>query len=156
MIQTRIYSQRDWRWAWKKVGGVSNFWNIGCTTVALTSLLFVAGYDLQPDQVEERLRKVGGYTKDGLIIWAKIEKAFPKVKWVYRHYAYNNAKVKAYVDRDIPVMVEVLVRGLTGKTYRHWVLFLGDKMMMDPLSGKVVSTAKYPPIGWSEIQINKA
>ena len=45
MITTRIYSQRDWRWWFAKVN-IDYIHNVGCTTTCLTSLLFVAGYDL--------------------------------------------------------------------------------------------------------------
>lgn len=144
MINTRVYSQRDWRWYWKKVGfGNGHFGNIGCTVTALTSLLFVAGYDLTPPQVAERLRGVNGFIGD-LLYWAKVEKAFPKVKFNWRYYKYNNTEVKKLVDKGIPVLVEVLLKGS-----RHWVLFIGDKKMIDPWTGRVVSTSIYTPIGYA-------
>lgn len=144
MINTRVYSQRDWRWYWKRVGfGKGHFGNIGCTVTALTSLLFVAGYDLTPPQVAERLRGVKGFIGD-LLYWAKVEKAFPKVKFQYRFYKYNNTEVKKLVDKGIPVLVEVLLKGS-----RHWVLFIGDKKMIDPWTGKVVPTTTYPLIGYA-------
>lgn len=148
MINTRIYSQRDWRWFWKKVGfGKGHFGNVGCTVTALTSLLYVAGYDLNPPQVAERLRSVNGFIGD-LLYWAKVEKSFPKVKFKWRFYKYNNTEVKKLVDKGVPVLVEVLLSG-----QRHWVLFLGDKMMSDPWVGKVVPTSKYTPIGYAQIEI---
>lgn len=144
MINTRIYSQRDWRWYWKRVGfGSGHFGNVGCTVTALTSLLFVAGYDLTPPQVAERLRAVNGFIGD-LLYWAKVEKAFPKIKFQWRFYKYNNTKVKKLVDKGVPVLVEVLLKGS-----RHWVLFLGDQKMSDPWTGKVVSTSLYPLIGYA-------
>lgn len=144
MINTRVYSQKDWRWYWKKVGfGRGHFGNVGCTVTALTSLLFVAGYDLTPPQVAERLRGVKGFIGD-LLYWAKVEKAFPKVKFQYRFYKYNNTEVKKLVDKGIPVLVEVLLKGS-----RHWVLYIGDQKMIDPWTGKVVSTSIYTPIGYA-------
>jgi hypothetical protein len=156
MINTKIYSQRDIRWTWRKVGfGKGRFGTIGCTVTALTGLLFVAGYDLTPPQVAEKLRAVNGFaTINGkgtdLIIWAKIEKAFPRVKFIWRSYKYDNNKVKEILAKGTPVLVEVLMYG-----QRHWVLFLGNKMMSDPWIGKVVPTSKYQPIGYSEIEIKK-
>jgi len=150
MINTRIYSQRDWRWYWKKVGfGKGHFGNVGCTVTALTSLLFVAGYDLTPPQVAEKLRNVNGFIGD-LLIWNKVERLFPKVKFIFRYYKYDNTEVKKLIDKGTPVMVEVLLGGS-----RHWVLFLGDKMMADPWTGKVVPTSKYQPIGYSVFSIKK-
>lgn len=150
MINTRIYSQRDWRWTWKKVGfGKGRFGTIGCTVTALTGLLFIAGYDLTPPQVAEKLRSVNGFVGD-LILWSKIEKAFPKVKFIYRFYKYDNTAVKNILAKGIPVLVEVLLSGS-----RHWVLFLGDKMMSDPWVGKVVPTSKYVPIGYAQIEVKQ-
>jgi hypothetical protein len=150
MINIRPFSQRDLRWFWKKVGfGSGWFGSIGCTTTALTALLFVAGYDLRPDEVNERLKAVGGFT-GSLIYWSKIEKAFPKVKWVYRYYKYDNQAVKEYVNKGVPVLVEVMTKG--GK---HWVLFLGDMKMFDPWDGKIKATSTYNPIGFSLINIPK-
>lgn len=149
MINTRIYSQRDLRWFWQKVGfGSGRFGSVGCTVTALTSLLFIAGYDLTPPQVAERLRKAKAFSGD-LILWAKIKDAFPKVKWEWRGYSYDNKPVKDMIEKKgVPVMVEVLLNG-----HRHWTLFLGDSKMMDPWNGNVVSTAKYPLIGYSLIGI---
>lgn len=144
IIPVRVYSQRDWRWRWSKFGfGGGTFGSYGCTTVALTSLLFTLGYDLTPPQVAERLRKVKAYTGD-LLIWGRVQLAFPKVKFVWRNYAYKNAPVKEAVEKGMPVMVEVLLNG-----HRHWVLFLGDQKMMDPWNGRVISTATYPLIGYA-------
>jgi len=148
MINTKIYSQRDIRWSWKKVGfGKGRFGTVGCTVTALTGLLFIAGYDLTPPQVAEKLRAVNGFVGD-LILWSKIEKAFPKVKFIYRFYKYNNTAVKNILNNGVPVLVEVLMGGS-----RHWVLYLGDKMMSDPWVGKVVLTSKYVPIGYTEIAL---
>jgi hypothetical protein len=147
MINTKIYSQRDLRFRFKRVGfGKGNFGSVGCTTCALTGLLFTAGYDLTPPQVAERMRNVVGYSGD-LIIWSKIQQAFPNVRFVYRYYKYDNSLVRKYIDQDVPVLVEVMTR--LGK---HWVLFLGDMKMYDPWDGRVKSTATYNPIGFALIQ----
>jgi len=147
MINTKVYSQRDIRWFLGKVGfGKGNFRSVGCTTTALTSLLFIFGYNLIPPQVAERLRNAGAYQKGtDLILWSIIQKAFPVVKFVYRYYTYDNKLVKKYTDRGIPVLVEVDFDGIIKTPNdRHWVLFIGDKKMIDPWTGKVESTSKYP------------
>jgi len=144
MINTRIYSQRDIRWSWQKFGfGNGRFYSYGCTVTALTSLLFVAGYDLTPPQVAEKLRGVKAFIGD-LLYWGRVEKAFPKVRFQWRFYRYDNAEVKDLVKKGIPVLVEVLFKGS-----RHWVLFIGDQKMIDPWTGKVESTSKYPLIGYA-------
>jgi len=150
MISTRVYSQRDIRWSWQKFGfGGGRFYSYGCTVTALTSLLFVAGYDLTPPQVAEKLREKKAFSGD-LIIWSRIQLAFPKVKFIWRGYKYENAKVKEMIEKKTPVLVEVLLSG-----HRHWVLFIGDQKMIDPWTGRVESTSKYPLIGYSLIGILK-
>lgn len=148
MISTRCYSQKDWRFRWKKVGfGRGNFGSVGCTTTALTGLLFCAGYDLTPDQVAQKLRSVGAYTGD-LILWSKIQLAFPNIKFIWRSYKYENDIVRKYTDVGVPVLVEVMT-----KYGKHWVLFLGDMRMLDPIDGRVKMTTTYNPIGYSLIQV---
>jgi hypothetical protein len=149
MINTRLFSQRDLRWSWQKFGfGGGRFYSYGCTVTALTSLLVVAGYDLTPPEVAERLRKVNAFSGD-LIIWSRIQLAFPKVKWTWRGYGYENGPVKELIDKKgTPVLVEVLLSG-----HRHWVLFLGDMKMMDPWNGRIENTGKYPLIGYSLISL---
>jgi len=150
MISTRVYSQRDIRWSWQKFGfGGGRFYSYGCTVTALTSLLFVAGYDLTPPQVAEKLRAKKTFSGD-LLIWSRIQLAFPKVKFIWRGYKYENAKVKEMIEKKTPVLVEVLLSG-----HRHWVLFIGDQKMIDPWTGRVESTSKYPLIGYSLIGILK-
>jgi len=150
MISTKIYSQRDIRWSWQTFGfGGGRFYSYGCTVCSLTSLLFKAGYDLTPPQVAERLRKAKAFSGD-LLIWSRIQIAFPKVKFVWRGYKYENAKVKENIEKGNPTLVEVLLSG-----HRHWVLFLGDQKMMDPWVGRIESTSKYPLIGYSLISILK-
>lgn len=153
----KMYSQLSIWWRLHYVGGVPNIGKIGCTTTDLAMFLEIFGYNLTPPQVEEAMTKVGGYlyVRDqngrlqptGLIIWSKIEKAFPKVKFVYRYYSYNNSKVLSLIRRGLPVLVEV--RHPSG--IKHWVLFIGDQKAIDPLSGSIISTSKYPVLGFAEI-----
>lgn len=150
MIEVKAYSQRDWKWAFIKFGfGGGRFKDYGCTVTALTSLLGIAGYDLTPPQVAEKLREKKAFSGD-LLIWSRVQLAFPKVKFIWRSYKYENAKVKENIEKGNPTLVEVLLTG-----HRHWVLFLGDQKMMDPWTGKIESTSKYPLIGYSLFTISK-
>lgn len=149
-INVKVYSQRDWRWAFVKFGfGGGRFKDYGCTVTALTSLLFVAGYNLTPPQVAEKLRAVKAFQGD-LLIWSRIQLAFPLVKFTWRGYGYDNAKVKENIEKGNPTLVEVILSG-----HRHWVLFIGDQKMIDPWVGKVEPTSKYPLLGYSLIEIKK-
>ena len=153
LISTKIYSQNDWRWTFKKVGyGPQVFggfikslgWGVGCTVTCLTSLLFCAGTNLTPDQVNDRLLPVGGFLKDTpLLIWANVCKAFPQLTLTGRYYNYDDVAVKALLAKGYPVLVNVTWGG------GHWVLALGDHMVMDPWDGKVKSFGTFQPVGYT-------
>lgn len=144
-------SQRDPRWAKNKLG-FSNLTigGYGCTLTCLTMFLNEAGYNnLTPDYVNDELKKVKGFT-GALILWANITKAFPKVKWSWRGYNYDNLKVSYYVYiKRLPVLVEV--NGAKIGAPKHWVLFLGNRKAADPWTGKIIPTDYYPLTGYSLI-----
>ena len=113
-------------------------------------LLEAAGYKFTPDTVESMLQAHGGFNSLGQILWGVVSQVFYQVVWKYRYYnSYDNDKVLSYINRGIPVMVEVLIN----KQFHHWVLFIGDHKMIDPLDGNTKSTSTYPVIGWSEFDI---
>jgi hypothetical protein len=160
MITVKPYSQNDWRWTFKKVGyGPSVFggfikslgWGVGCTVTALTSLLSAAGVDKTPAQVDDALMAVGGFLNQGtatnpwgsLLIWSAVSKAFPQLKLITRSYTYDDAAVKALIAKGYPVLVNVTWGG------GHWVLALGDHMVMDPWDGKVKSFGTFTPVGYT-------
>jgi hypothetical protein len=103
------------------------------------------------DQVNDALKKVDGFAKDSygqksLLIWSKVPVVYPKLKWIWRDYNYNNVKVSWYVYvHKIPVMVEVNAWSIGAP--KHWVLYLGSQKMIDPWIGTIVSTSKYPATG---------
>ncbi len=160
MINTKIYSQNDLRWKFKKVGyGPSTFgglikafdWGVGCTVTALTSLLFTAGINKTPAEINDALMGVGGFLNEGtptnprgsLLIWSAVQKLFPQLVFGGRFYTYDDAKVKALLAEGFPVLVNVTWGG------GHWVLALGDHMVMDPWDGVVKSFGQFQPIGYS-------
>ena len=167
MIQTKIYSQNDLRWKFKKVGyGPSTFggfikafgWGVGCTVTDLTSLLFCSGTNLTPDQVNDRLKPVGGFLNQSLpnqkpsgslIVWNNISKAFPQISYNGRFYAYDDNAVKSLLSSGFPVLINVTWGG------GHWVLALGDHMVMDPWDGKVKSFGTFQPVGYVSLTWKK-
>jgi len=34
---------------------------------------------------------------------------------------------------------------------KHWTLFIGDRLAIDPLGGSIISTGKYPVLGFTEL-----
>lgn len=145
----QVMSQRDPQWAQKYLGfSTKTIGNFGCTITCLTMLLNrTFGWQLTPIDVNNRLKEFGAFS-GALILWARVPLAYPQLKWVYRDYNYSNAKVAWYVYiRKIPVMVEV--NGAKIGASKHWVLFTGNREMVDPwpIGGAVRPTSYYPLTG---------
>ena len=96
--------------------------------------------DVTPKYVNERLKAVNGYAYGNLVIWSKIPQALPSLVFVKRVNGYNNADVLA----NIPCLVEVDFDGTPRTDDRHWVLFIGNKRLNDPWTGKERPTSSYP------------
>jgi hypothetical protein len=155
--------QGDKRWGSKLVGfGKETFAKVGCTVTALTCMInYLSGSNYTPDQVNDRLKEFNAFSdgrtlgKGNLLVWYRVCMAFPFLRYVGRYYNYtwlDNAKVAEYVYvRKVPVLVEVYVAQGNNRT-KHWVLFVGNKKMIDPITGKVESTAKYPLTGYTLYQ----
>lgn len=139
-------SQRDPRWASKKLGDSKlTIGNYGCLLTSLTMLLNYMGYAETPETVNNTLKRIGGFS-GALIIWSKVAQAYPKLKFVYRDYNYNNAKVAWFVyAKALPVLVEV--NGARIGAAKHWVLFKGGQKANDPWTGKEIPTNYYPLTG---------
>lgn len=126
-------SQRDPRWKDLKLGySDTTIGQFGCTITALSIIL-----GSTPDVVNLRIKAVNGYAEGNLVIWDKLEEAFPGIK-IKRVWSYDNADVLANVPN---VLVEVDGKPIGG--YRHWVVFIGNKKMIDPWDGLEKSTTSY-------------
>lgn len=141
------YSQLDRRWKNTLLGDskTATIGTDGCTVTSLTNLLNrVFGLNLKPTDVNSELQNKKAFLdKTGLIIWSRVQLAFPQLKWIYRDYNYNNIRVSHYVYlKRLPVLVEVNNHGT-----KHWLLFIGSQRLIDPLDGKMYSTNKYPLTG---------
>lgn len=110
-----MYSQRDQEWQEKKLGNselAMYYW--GCVVTAVAQALRLAGWNETPGTVVDKLNQIGGFTPDGLIIWKKVEEAYPQY-----HNGGDGYK---------------LVKGHLGK-FQHWVLEFNDQVI-DPLFGQ--------------------
>ena len=127
-------SQRDKRWGDIRLGYSNTLIkDFGCTITAIAMILGTT-----PDVVNERLKLVGGFAEGNLVIWDKLEQAFPGIK-VRRVWTYNNDDVKANVKH---VLVEVDGKPIGG--FRHWVVYVGNQKLYDPWDGKEDPTSDYP------------
>ncbi len=152
----KALSQRDSRWASKKLGFSDlSIGFYGCTITVLTMLLnYVEGTDYTPDQVNEKLKTAKAFSdgvtigKGALLVWARVPLVFPSLKLIKRGYNYFNLEVAWWVYvRKMPVMVEVNAASIGAP--RHWVLFIGWGNQLDPWYGKMNSTKTYPLTGYT-------
>ncbi len=131
----QILGQRDDRWGNIKLGYSNTLIrDYGCTITCLAMILSTT-----PDVVNERLKSVNGFASGNLIIWAKIEEAFPGIKQ-RRVWSYNNDDVKANVGH---VLVEVPAKPIGG-TGSHWVVYIGNQRLYDPWTGRERPTSDFP------------
>jgi hypothetical protein len=110
-----IYSQRDPRWADKELGKSGlKFRDFGCTVTTCAQALTHAGWGVTPGELVDKLNSIGGFTADGLLIWAKVGEAFPQF-----HFGGNGYRMEY---------------GRWGKFY-HWVLNVSGQIF-EPFYGK--------------------
>ena len=128
-------SQRDSRWS-KQQLGTSNttIGGFGCT---ITSIAMLVG--TTPDVVNRELKRVGGFANGNLVIWSKVPIAFPQLIFVKRVNYYNNDDVKT----NLPCLVEVDFDGSPNTFGNHWVVFIGNKRLLDPWTGQNRPTSTY-------------
>lgn len=147
MINTTLFSQRNPRWASKKLG-TSNYTigSDGCAITCLTMLLNSFGYSETPDTVNQKLIAGGGYVNGCLLNWIAVPKIWNLVKFVARDFNYNNIPVaySVYIKK-IAVIVEVNAAPIGG--FRHYVLYVGDRYCLDPWDGKGKPTSSYQAVG---------
>lgn len=128
-----LLSQRDPRWAQKKLGASPlTIGRYGCTTTATCMGLSAFGIRMTPDQIAA---KQDAYTQDGLIIWDKLGLPF---RMRSRIRGRNDQAILASLKSpDEFVLLEVADGS-------HWVLATGktlfetagkDYRIADPWSG---------------------
>jgi hypothetical protein len=135
---TRL-NQRDSRWGSLNLGFSPTYIkDYGCTITAIAMIIGTT-----PDVVNERLKAVNGFSYGNLVIWAKIEEAFPGIK-ARRVWWYDNDDVKASVPN---VLVEVPSDAIGAPRGKHWVVFIGNHLCNDPWTGLERPTADFTKFG---------
>ena len=140
-------SQYDPRWKDIKLG-FSNL-TIGQAGCLITCCSMLA--DTTPDKLNDRLKSVSGYADQNLLIWAKLNEATNnKLEFQWLNYVYNNDGVKQIIADEGACIVRVDNAGTM-----HFVLYIGNGKMVDPLTGTIQPTSKYPAQGFADIKVNE-
>lgn len=141
----KLLSQRDQRWAKKKLGNSNlTIGDYGCVITSLAMML-----DTTPDKINEYLKKHGGF-QGALVVWDKVP-GFVKVGW-----QYNNAAVLAAIKKYGACMVRTDFDGNPRTDGDHYVVFIGNHKLLDPWTGTERPTSAYPLLkGYIVIDIEK-
>lgn len=149
MLTVQPFSQRDPKWATEKHGTSGmTIGQTGCTISILATMLVHAGYNIDPSKLNKLLTENQGYASGNLVIWQAIQRLFPKVTFVYRHYNYQNDLAKAWINKGLMPIVEVGAAPIGGAPGgKHWVGFVGDMKSVDPWTGTIKDTSTWQPTG---------
>lgn len=126
--------QRDSRWADETVGGSQeSLSRVGCTVCSLAMALDHYGVKVTPKELNDFLKKNGGYTKRGWLKWDSVSKLSEDK--VVMGYVGNPSfqRIDAALKNNQPVIAKVFIE----RTVPHWVLIVGKEkteyLIRDPL-----------------------
>lgn len=164
MLLPKKYSQYDSRWGSILLGFNTeyqyNIYNYGCLLCCLSMVGAYYSEDLNPKELNEELKKVGGFTNGGDYVWGTMQKIYTNVHEVLirvgEKIALSNLhmeQIRDSLDKGYPVMLHIDYNPKTVKDDMHWVLAVdynsndeNDITIVDPLGGMLCSLKKY--LGW--------
>lgn len=149
-------SQRDSRWASKKLGTstVSTIGGYGCLLTCASMVCKYFGKDTDPSRLNDEMVKAKGFTNGDLWLWGQLSLIYPDITFdwdVYNQGSFYDLPCDlTLIDKllalKLPVIVQVdFMPG--GDVQEHWVLIKGkegDYIINDPYFGEeYFFTAKY-------------
>ena len=137
-----LYSQIDPRWR-NVVLGESRTLTLGthgCVVCCLAMLLVGIGYNVDPVNVNDDMRKARAFLPGtGRAIWARVTNAYPLLKYSYQVFYDKRAadiKLIGSLADSLPVLVELIL----GSREPHWVLAVRREV-----NGLLVHDPLFPP-----------
>lgn len=143
-------SQRDSKWANTLLGFNKEIYTIGtdgCLLTSVTHYLKSIGFDINPKQLNEKMKDVDGFTNGGWWVWEKLNSAYPEIKLSFRSKKYVGVDtpdsffndMRKALDLGHYLILEVdFSPSLIGEQM-HWVGVYGyedkDFLIMDPWTG---------------------
>lgn len=147
------YSQRDPRWSSIKLGTSSvTIGGYGCLITAASMMVNYFGKMSDPKKMNEDLLRVGGYYKDNLFIFDKINDIYPDIVlddvWVPTVSDDVSSRIDVALETKRPVIVMVDYNIATDLLDQHWVIIVGKNengyVIVDPIDGvEKLFTEKY-------------
>jgi hypothetical protein len=160
----KLINQQDSRWANILLGfntdSKYNIKNYGCLLSCLAMGLCYYDYNTDPEDLNSRLKKVGGFYGGGNYVWGSVEKITDKMKEALVRIGDINPasdeqvnQIKTALDNGYPVILHIDYDPKTVADDQHWVLAIGynpndenDITIVDPLGGTIKSLKSY--LGW--------
>jgi len=129
-----VYLQNDDRWKNEHLAETDfTLGNQGCLTCVIAMELCYLGYDVIPTDVNNSFIENDAYTKNGLLIWYKINTAYPDIEYYYKK-SFNSKTISDDLINGLLPIVKVRYKK-TG--IFHWVLIVGanddEFLILDPL-----------------------
>lgn len=128
------FRQRDPRWSETSIGGSGEtIGRVGCTLCCVAMALRYFGLATDPVILNQKLIELEGYTAEGWIRWAAVEKASQDQVRVEVHGFPGHDTI----DTDIKAGRFTLAKFFLPSGVPHWVLICGkrgdDYLVLDPL-----------------------
>jgi len=126
--------------------------NYGCLITALTCLARLDDVSKVNDILKANngfVNENGSPEKGTYLVWNAVSK-IPNLTFKYRYYSYDNDKVKAIIEKNGGCIIEVDGTPIGG--YKHWLLYIGNKQLLDPWDGKIKSTSSYTPLSFVDVE----
>lgn len=148
-------SQRDFRWSWRRLGNSNlSIYNYGCYLVALCMFLRFKGFTYSVAELNEKLKKNGGFAKD--LINPQGVLNLLGLAWKYERKDWELVKanidvVRELIDSGYPVIAKVDFNPNTKNIEGHFVLINGYVLE----NGKIVDLWAYDPWTGKEIELCK-
>jgi len=130
------WQQRDSRWQAQRLGEreqAGTLGEYGCTVSAIANAVSNLGFELTPQQLNQRLTEKGGFNERGWLIWDAIEAATDGTMQA----TVFSSPTRTDIDRCLSKEQYPIVKYLIGGLIQHWVTVVakqnGHYLIRDPL-----------------------
>ncbi len=129
-----FFRQADPKWGTEKIGGSGEPLRfVGCTISCLSMAMAQHGIDMNPSELNRKLKEVDGYTGRGWIKWEAIKTVSGERVRIDLPQDPTHEVINEALAIGDPVLVKVVLRS----GMHHWVLLVGrdenEYLMKDPL-----------------------
>lgn len=146
VLQVPLYKQWNVSWADDEIGGSGEKLRyVGCTVSCVAMLFSYYGIQVTPKEMNEYLKKHGGYTQQGWLKWQKCADYTQGCVLLKYVGSPDHERIDENLEEKNPVIVKVFLRN----GIPHWVLIVGKEgnkyIINDPLGpeSKPISLLRY-------------